>query len=63
MPEAFVQSAAARVVGVASPTRGHAESFAAQHAIPRSFDDYRELLALPELEMVVIGAPNDCTAR
>lgn len=57
--ESLAGSAAATVLGVASPTPGHARSFAAAHDIARSYDDYHELLALPDVELVVIGAPND----
>jgi predicted dehydrogenase len=48
---------------VASPTPGNAEAFAKRFAIPRHFTDYREMLALPEIDMVVVGAPNDRHAQ
>ena len=48
----------AEIQAVASPTPGHAEDFARRHGIPRHFTDYREMLARPEVEMVVVGAPN-----
>ena len=51
--------AAAEMVGVASAHAERARAFAARFSIPRHFDDYRRLLALPEVDMVVIGAPND----
>jgi myo-inositol 2-dehydrogenase/D-chiro-inositol 1-dehydrogenase len=47
-----------RLIAVASPTSGHVEEFARKFGIPRHFTDYRALLALPELDMVVVGAPN-----
>ena len=50
---------AAEVYAVASPTPGNAQTFAAKHAIPHHFTDYKKLLAMPELEMVVVGVPND----
>lgn len=50
---------AAEVVAVASPTPGHAERFAKQHGIGRHFTDYRRMLELPDLDLVVIGTPND----
>lgn len=49
----------AEIVAVASPTEAHVRAFAAAHQIPRSFTDYRELLALPAVDMVVVGVPND----
>ncbi|MFO0914132.1 MAG: Gfo/Idh/MocA family oxidoreductase [Pirellulales bacterium] len=50
---------AARLEAVASPTPGNAARFATQHQIPRHFTDYRELLQLDEIQMVVLGVPND----
>jgi myo-inositol 2-dehydrogenase / D-chiro-inositol 1-dehydrogenase len=57
--EALHQCAAAEIVAVASPTRPHVEAFAEKFSIPRRFTDYREMLALAELDLVLIGAPND----
>ncbi|MGI9658758.1 MAG: Gfo/Idh/MocA family protein [Gaiellaceae bacterium] len=57
--ESLASCASARLVGVASPTPGNAQAFATTHGIESVFADYRELLELPELELVVIGAPND----
>ena len=48
----------AKIIGAASPTLRHVKEFAEKFGIPRHFTDYRELLALPELDMVVVGAPN-----
>ncbi|MDH7568382.1 MAG: Gfo/Idh/MocA family oxidoreductase [Armatimonadota bacterium] len=56
--EAFQRVPNATLVAVASPTEAHVRDFAARHHIPRWFTDYREMLALPEVQMVVIGAPN-----
>ena len=47
------------LAGVASPTRGNAERFAGRFGIPVAVQDYRALLARPEIQMVVVGAPND----
>jgi predicted dehydrogenase len=44
---------------VASPTPGHAKAFAERFGIPHHFTDYRQMLAMPEIDMVVVGAPND----
>jgi len=49
----------AEVIAVASPTAQNAQAFAQRHGIPKSFRDYRQLLELKEIDVVVIGAPND----
>src|SRR5436309_10482584 len=53
----------AEVFAVASPTSGNAQRFAAKHSIPHHFTDYKKLLVMPEVDMIVVGAPNDlhCT--
>ena len=48
----------AAMAAVASPTPGHAEQFARRFGIPRALTDYRDLLALPQIQMVVVGVPN-----
>jgi predicted dehydrogenase len=53
----------AEVVTVASATPGRAERFARERAIPRAFADYRQLLAMDEVELVLIAVPNDLHAR
>jgi myo-inositol 2-dehydrogenase/D-chiro-inositol 1-dehydrogenase len=57
--EAFGHVPAAALRGVASPTPGHAERFAAAHGIPRHHEDVRRLLDQKDVEVVCIGAPND----
>src|SRR5258706_16009480 len=49
----------AEIRAVASPTAGHAKAFADRFAIPHHFTDYAAMLARPEIDMVVVGAPND----
>ncbi|MFI5454695.1 MAG: Gfo/Idh/MocA family protein [Isosphaerales bacterium] len=49
----------ARVVAVASPTAGHAERFAGERGIAKHFIDYRSLLDLEDVDLVVVGIPND----
>lgn len=49
----------AEVLAVASPTAGHAEAFATKQGIAHHFTDYRQMLAMPELDLIVVGAPND----
>jgi myo-inositol 2-dehydrogenase / D-chiro-inositol 1-dehydrogenase len=56
--ESLRSCAHARLIAVASPTSGHVEEFARKFGITRHFTDYHDLLALPELDMVVVGAPN-----
>jgi predicted dehydrogenase len=56
--EAFKHVPNAKVVAAASPTQDHIAAFAARHHIPRWFTDYRELLALPEVEIVSLCLPN-----
>ena len=49
----------AEVVAVTSPTPGNAAKFGEEFGIPHCFTDSREMLAMSDLDMVVIGAPND----
>src|ERR1700688_21569 len=57
--EALRACAQADIRAVASPTPGNARAFSQRHGIPKFFTDHRELLALPEVDMVVVGVPND----
>ena len=57
--EALKQSADAELLAVASPTRGNARAFARKHGIPHAFTDYRKMLAMEEIDLVVLGVPND----
>ena len=57
--EALRACSQADIRAVASPTAGNARAFAQRHGIAKYFSDYRELLALPEVDMVVVGVPND----
>ncbi len=56
--DALNRCAHARIVAAASPTKQHVREFAAKFNIPRTFTDYRRVLELPEIEMIVVGAPN-----
>jgi predicted dehydrogenase len=49
----------AEVTAVASPTKANAASFAKKHGIAHAFTNYRKLLEMHEIDLVVIGAPND----
>jgi myo-inositol 2-dehydrogenase/D-chiro-inositol 1-dehydrogenase len=55
---AFAMVPDAEVVAVASPTPGKAKAFADQRGIPNAFEDYREVLAIDEIDMVTLGIPN-----
>jgi myo-inositol 2-dehydrogenase/D-chiro-inositol 1-dehydrogenase len=54
---------AAQIAAVASPTRQHADRFAAEFNVPVAVTDYRELLELRDVEVVIIGIPNDLHAQ
>ena len=56
--EAFRQVPNARVLAAASPNPEHIAAFAAKHGIPKHFTDYRDLLALPEVDLVTLALPN-----
>ena len=56
-------SGEAEVVAVAAPSPGSAANFARRHGVPRAFTDYREMLKEPDIEMVVITAPNHLHAE
>lgn len=57
--EALQQCSQATLMAVASPTPGNANAFAERFDIPRSFTNYKKLLELPEIDMVIVGVPND----
>src|SRR6267154_1653355 len=57
--EALKQCGEAEIIAVASPSNGKAESFAKKYGIAHSFIDHRKLLEMDELDLVVIGVPND----
>ena len=46
------------VAAVASPNAAHAQGLADRYKIPQVYTDYRELVKNPEIEAVVITAPN-----
>jgi myo-inositol 2-dehydrogenase / D-chiro-inositol 1-dehydrogenase len=56
--EALKRCADAEIVAVASPTKDNAQNFAARFNIPHHFTDYRQMLQMKDLDMIVIGAPN-----
>ena len=60
--ESLRRCAHAELLAVASPTADHAQIFARTHDIPHPFQDHRKMLEMDELDLVVIGAPNDLHA-
>jgi myo-inositol 2-dehydrogenase / D-chiro-inositol 1-dehydrogenase len=56
--EALARVPDAEVVAVASPTIEHVRAFAEKRRISRWFVDYREMFALAEIQLVVLGLPN-----
>lgn len=53
----------AEIVAVASPTPGKASKFAKERQIPYAFEDYRDLLAMKEIDVVTVAVPNDLHAQ
>jgi myo-inositol 2-dehydrogenase / D-chiro-inositol 1-dehydrogenase len=57
--EALRLVTSAEIVAVTSATEAHAKGFAERHGIPRWFTDFRKMYELPDLDLVVLGLPND----
>jgi myo-inositol 2-dehydrogenase / D-chiro-inositol 1-dehydrogenase len=57
--EALQDVAEAVVVAASSPNKGHVEDFARKWGIPTFNTDYRKLLERQDIDVVVIGIPND----
>lgn len=55
---AFKMVPEAEVVAVASSEPGQAKEFAEKRGIPQAFEDYREVLAIKEIDMINICVPN-----
>ncbi|HOX38384.1 MAG TPA: Gfo/Idh/MocA family oxidoreductase [Candidatus Brocadiia bacterium] len=56
--ESLKRVARAEIAAVASPSKGRAAAFAKRHGIAQSFTDYRKMLEMDDLDMVVLGCPN-----
>lgn len=56
---AFLAHSRVEVVAVASGTPGRAREVAGRFAIPHAFDDYRDMVAQAELDLVSITSPPD----
>ena len=48
-----------QIVAAASPTQAHVAALAVEFGIRRTFTDYRRLLEQNDVDMVVVGVPND----
>lgn len=57
--EALKRVADAEVLAVMSPTPGHAAGFAQKHGIAHHTTSLDDLLAMQQIDLVVIGAPNN----
>src|SRR6516165_3171986 len=57
--EALRSVSGAEIVAVTSATEAHAKGFAERHGIPRWFTDFRKMYELPDLDLVVLGLPNE----
>ena len=57
--ESLQRVADATVLAVASRTIEHVRTFAEQRGIAQWFVDYKKMLEMPEIDLVVIGTPND----
>ncbi|HKQ06723.1 MAG TPA: Gfo/Idh/MocA family oxidoreductase [Blastocatellia bacterium] len=57
--EALRPCAAAELFAAASPNPERSSAFAGRFDIPHHFTDYRKLLEMDEVDMVVVGVPND----
>jgi predicted dehydrogenase len=47
------------ILAVTSATETHAKAFAERHGIPHWFTDFRKMYEMPNLDVVVLGLPND----
>lgn len=53
----------AEIIACASPTKEHVKEFALKFDIKHWFTDYKKMLELGEVDMIVIGAPNSLHAQ
>jgi myo-inositol 2-dehydrogenase/D-chiro-inositol 1-dehydrogenase len=60
---ALERVANAEVIACASPREDRALKFAKKYNIPKWFLDYKKLLEMDEINMIVIGAPNNIHAE
>ena len=48
----------AEIFAVSSPTDDHAKKFAKKYQIPHYYTDYKKMLEMDEIDMIIVGAPN-----
>ncbi len=53
----------AELVAVASPSPGKAKAFAEERGIPKAFENHGDLLALKEIDLVLVCVPNHLHAQ
>lgn len=56
--ESLKRVSQSEIIAVASPTEAHVKEFATEHNIPHYFTDYKKMLEMDEIDMVVLGLPN-----
>jgi predicted dehydrogenase len=61
--EALKRVPGAELFAVVSPTPGHARDFAARHGVRHAFTDFDRFVQADEIDLVVLGCPNDLHAR
>jgi predicted dehydrogenase len=57
--DALRQCAYAELFAAASPNESRVSAFAQRFDIPHHFTDYRKMLEMDDIDMVVVGVPND----
>src|SRR5262249_21894611 len=57
--EALRSVPATEIVAVTSAREANAKAFAERHGIPRWFTDYHKMYEMPDLDLVILGLPND----
>jgi predicted dehydrogenase len=57
--EAFQEVPDAQIVAACSPNKDHVEGFARKWKIPSAVTDYRKVMDMKDVDMVVVGIPND----
>ncbi len=57
--EAFQEVSQAEIVAACSANQEHVEAFAHKWKIPSAVTDYRKLMDLKDVDVVVVGIPND----
>ena len=56
--ESLKRVADAEIIAVASKTEEHVKTFAEHHNIPHYFTDYKKMLEMDEIDLIVLGVPN-----